>query len=130
MDKLQTFFENIEQNREFTGDVKETVLNGKAEIRASVYEDEVEGHRNGTIEILLQTDEDPEEILSTAQLARMRDVDLEIKRIETQLMELIDEHCGYNPYEPLFDIAEEKFDEGEFDIVAHDSFVVFDEKKH
>lgn len=126
MDKIETFFKNIGDEREFTGEVAQTVLDGEAEVRISVYEDDSEGHRNGTFQLLLKTTEDPEDILKNVELLRLSELEPDLKPIENQVRDLIDEHCGYNPYEPLLDIAEEKFNEAEFDIVAYDSFVVFD----
>lgn len=109
--------------RAFTGDVEQEIDDGNAKIRVSIVEG-ADNHRVGSFSFLLQSDTDLED-LATQEVYRVADVNDSYKEVESQLMDLIDENCGYNPYEPLLDVADQPSEDG-YDIVFHDSITVFD----
>jgi len=73
----------------------------------------------------LQRDKSLEDLATQDDIYRVADVNESYEAVESRFMELIDKNCGYNPYEPLLDEADQPT-EGGFDIVFHDSITVFD----
>lgn len=121
---IEAFLSNVDETRSFTGSEIETALNEDLKIQISVHEDEVDDHRNGSFSILLRTDEDLDELAKRGVLPE--DIRSEYGEYADELSELIDKYCGYNPFEILMDEPSERFNEGGYDVVFHDSFVVFD----
>lgn len=121
--KIEEFAKEVNENREKTGSVKETVLGGELEIRMSLHETP-DDHRAGSFSLLIKTDRDIEE-LAHEEILALRDLDSKYEPYEKELNNLIDENFGYNPYEPIMDKASQPGEE-DFDIVFHDSVIVFD----
>lgn len=122
--KIQTFLEEVGENREYTGDVSEQFFDGEVEIRMSIGEIGGDDHRSGSFSILLQWDGDIEE-LAHKRILRVADLDDKYEDLEDKFVDLIDEHLGHNAYEPQIDEADRP-GETEYNIVFHDSVVVFD----
>ena len=130
LDTTKQFFQRVNSERQFTGSVTETVLDGNGEVRVKVSESD-DNHRNGSFHMLFSVDvsmfdSDREYVLDTVAQEGLSPSVLsdEYGTISSELSTLVNEHCGYNPHEIVSDRPAPS--EADFDIVYHDSFVVFD----
>ena len=122
--KIQTFFETVNSDDEFTGDVTETFFDGNVEIRVSIGQMNDHSSRSGSFSILLKWDGDFED-LASQNIRRVADLNPKYEELEDEFVDLIDENLGYNPYELQIDKADRP-KESDFDIVFHDSVTVFE----
>lgn len=124
LQKITEFLESVKEDEDFVGEITETFFDGDLEIRLYIGKDEQEGHRRGSFSILLKWDGDFEE-LGKREILRVGDINTKYEEIEKSFVTQIDENLGYNAYEPILDIADRKTEE-DFDIVFHDSVIVFE----
>jgi DNA integrity scanning protein DisA with diadenylate cyclase activity len=122
--EIEHFLTSIEDNPDMTGSASEEFDGGDIKFQVSIGMDSVENHRSGTISVLTKTDKTLEEI-SKDGAHRVSDIDEKYEDVEKTFSSLITQCLGYNAYEPMFDKADRPGEE-EYDIVAHDSVVVFD----
>lgn len=121
--KIQEFLKKVESNENYTGSVEEQFFDGDVKIRLSIGKTD-DGHRNGSFSFLLKWDGDFEE-LGKKEIWRVADLNELYEDLEDSFVDLINETLGYNEYEPILDKADAPGEE-EYDIVFHDSVIVYD----
>lgn len=139
MDDIKSFVRNVVEDKE-KGSFKQEVLDGKVLVRMSVHRDK--NSAGGSWSILIKDIlPDSKSLKDYGSIEEMSsDIGVEnnfedfrsgfgflgddFEELENNLISLIDDNFGHNPYEPSLEIPRDG--DSEYDLVFHDSFVIFE----